>query len=544
MKPQPRPVPSEPPHRRELRNFALYRLLESALFALLAFAPYGAHLGELRYPVLAKSAAVLYSVAALTLMWMSRRSGMRVRRQAALGLCLDLLVAGMALYVQEGAENAISLMLLFNIGAGGLILTAHASLGFAGLAGSVVVGQYLSSHLLNVGAARPIAEAAMFAVTYLAAAALFHLLSRQMSQSQALAEKRGEELASLSELNELVIRRMRTGVLVVDGSHRIRLSNEAAWALLGNVSPNHRDLAKVAPALHESLWHWRQGHGEVPPAMTFAEGGPEVLPRFVPLSLTSALFLIFLDDSRVYSGRAEELTLSILGRLSASIAHQIRNPLAAISYSTQLLEESLVLPDTDRRLLEIIHSQCQRMDGIVHSILGLARRAHSQPESLELKTFARRFVEEYRSNQPLETDVLEVVTDGRPLVAVVDPQHLHQVLTVLVQNALTYGRIPGTPVHVRVVLRKDEPDGPPLLEVIDRGPGIPPAVAAQIFDPFYTTSEYGTGLGLYIARQLCEANLCALSFEPLPGGGSCFRVSLPVSQNLVQPEMRSTAGTL
>ena len=134
--------------------------------------------------------------------------------------------------------------------------------------------------------------------------------------------------------------------------------------------------------------------------MTFFEGGPEVLPRFVGLSLTDNLFLIFLDDSRIYSGRAEELTLSTLGRLSASIAHEIRNPLAAISYSTQLLEESTELPDTDRRLLEIIHSQCTRMNGIVQNILGLARQERSQTESVELVAFTRSFVHEYRGEPP------------------------------------------------------------------------------------------------------------------------------------------------
>ena len=180
----------------------------------------------------------------------------------------------------------------------------------------------------------------MFSVTYLGTALLCQQLRRQISASEALASKRGEELANLSELNELVIRRMRTGVLVVDGSHRIRLSNEAAWALIGRATDQSRDLMEVSPALQKSLWEWRQGRSEAPAAITFAEGGAEVLPRFVSLSLTDKLFLIFLDDSRIYSGRAEELTLFTLGRLSASIAHEIRNPLAAISYSAQLLDES------------------------------------------------------------------------------------------------------------------------------------------------------------------------------------------------------------
>jgi two-component system sensor histidine kinase PilS (NtrC family) len=398
----------------------------------------------------------------------------------------------------------------------------------------MLIGEYFYNRLLADGSARTAAEATMFSITYLGTALLCQQLRRQMSASEALASRRGEELASLSELNELVIRRMRTGVLVVDGSHRIRLSNEAAWALLGSGTHHRRDLMQVSEALHHSLWTWRSGRGVAPKAVTFFEGGPEVLPRFVALSLTDKLFLIFLDDSRIYSGRAEELTLFTLGRLSASIAHEIRNPLAAISYSAQLLDESSGLPDTDRRLLEIIHSQCTRMNGIVQNILGLARQERSQTESVELVAFARSFVQEYRESHPLETDVLISVNEGSRVIAMVDPQHLHQVLTVLVHNALTYGRTPGQPAQVTIAVRREEQHGAPLVEVIDRGPGIPARVVDQIFTAFFSTGDHGTGLGLYIARQLCEANQSQLLYEPVPGGGSCFRVVLPAHQVLAE----------
>jgi two-component system sensor histidine kinase PilS (NtrC family) len=115
------------------------------------------------------------------------------------------------------------------------------------------------------------------------------------------------------------------------------------------------------------------------------------------------------------------------------------------------------------------------------------------------------------------------------------------VLTVLVQNALTYGRDPGQAAQVTVAVRTDGPHGPPLVEIIDRGPGIPPKVAEQVFAPFFTTSEHGTGLGLYIARQLCEANQSTLAFEPVPGGGSCFRITLPGAQSLFRHEASSVA---
>jgi two-component system sensor histidine kinase PilS (NtrC family) len=524
--------PLHTPQRRELYFFALYRVLEAALFVLLAYVPLAPLSAEMQQPVLAKMVSVVYLAISAVLLWSARNAGVRVRRQAAIGLCCDLVAATSALLTQNGLDSGVSLLLLFNIGAGGLILTARSSLGFALLASGVVLSEYVINRLFGAGGTAPVAEAVMFSVTYLAAAVLFNLLAKQVEQSHALAEKRGEELANLSEINELVIRRMRTGVLVVDGSHRIRLWNEAAWGLLGNPSASRRDLADVAPALHQSLWHWRQGRGEVPKALTLAEGLPEVLPRFVAISLADTMVLLFLDDSRIYSDRAEELTLSTLGRLSASIAHEIRNPLAAISYSAQLLDESEQLPETDRRLLEIIHSQISRMNGIVQNILGLARQERSQTESVELVAFSRTFVQEYRENHPLETDVLQAVDSGHRAVAMVDPQHLHQVLTILVHNALTYGRRPGEPAQVTVAVRRDAATGAPILEVIDRGPGVALRVVEQIFTAFFTTSDHGTGLGLYIARQLCEANQSVLSFESVPAGGSCFRIVLPAAHSV------------
>ncbi|HLS84476.1 MAG TPA: HAMP domain-containing sensor histidine kinase [Arenimonas sp.] len=540
--PRPATVPNVPPQRRELYFFTLYRVLEAALLALVTFSPVGEYLLLISEPTLLRSVVVLYVVISIALLVASYRSHLSTAQQAAIGLAADLLVAALVLAATSGSQGGIALLLLFNVGAGALILPQRGGLGFASAAALVVLADSLYVRTLDPLNARPLAESVMFSVTYLATAVLCELLSRQMRESQALAEKRGEELANQAEINELVIRRMRTGVLVVDGNHQVKICNEAAWALLGKPSPERKQLADIAPELHKALGRWRNGRGEIPKAMTLAEGAPEVLPRFVALGLRDNLYLIFLEDSRVFSGRAEELTLATLGRLSASIAHEIRNPLAAINYSVQLLEESPDLPEADRRLLEIIHTQCQRMNGIVQDILGLARRERSQPETLDLAQFARRFVDEYRASHPLERDVLQSVAD-RPVLAMADPRHLHQVVTILVANALTYGRLPDEPARVTVSVRSGPPGTPPELDVIDRGPGIPAAVAEQIFTPFYTTSEHGTGLGLYIARQLCEANQCSLSYQPVPGGGSCFRIVLPPGMNLVQDHEAETPGS-
>jgi two-component system sensor histidine kinase PilS (NtrC family) len=347
-----------------------------------------------------------------------------------------------------------------------------------------------------------------------------------MRASEALAEQRGTDLANLAQVNDLIIRRMRTGVLLVDDANHIHQINESAWLLLGNPGIDQRDLGTVAPELSRRLYHWRTSHELDSSAVALAEGVPEVVPRFTRLSAhDDSHVLIFLDDTSLVSQRAEQLTLTTLGRLSASIAHEIRNPLAAIRYSAQLLAES-DLSDADQRMVEIINNHCGRVNEIIENILQLSRRERSRPESLDLNHWTTRFVDEYKESNDVGQDSLRSLLYPRPVEALADPQHLQQVVWNLVQNALHYGRMPNEPARVMVVARLATDHGPPLLEVTDRGPGIPPKVAAQIFEPFFTTHEYGTGLGLYLAKQMCEANQANLEYVPVAGGGSCFRMTL------------------
>jgi len=312
----------------------------------------------------------------------------------------------------------------------------------------------------------------------------------------------------------------------VDSGNRIRRINESAWHLLGSPSPERRELNEVAPELAHRIQRWRREHRLEPQPLSLAAGQPEVVPRFVRLGADADNVIVFLDDISLLSRQAERMTLSSLGRLSSSIAHEIRNPLAAISYSAQLLSESQEIDDADQRLVEIIRNQCSRMNSMVENILQLARREPSRPERVELCNWVASFVEEYRNSHEMGKDELRAIVLDHPAYVVADPGHLHQVVWNLVQNALRYGRLPEQPVRVTVQVRHlpGEAQGTPVLEVVDRGPGIPGRIAEHIFEPFFTTHEFGTGLGLYLARQMCEANQALLDYHSVPGGGSCFRI--------------------
>jgi two-component system sensor histidine kinase PilS (NtrC family) len=513
--------------RRELNFFNLYRLLEAALLALMLFSPAGMLFGESAHPILGQITTAAYLLAGVGLLvWAHRQRAMRA--QVMVGTAIDIIVATLAMHALPAASPGIALALLFNIGAAALLLPLRYGLGGAALAAGAMIGEMIWSSVYDTDA-RPLAERLMFSVSYLAIAMLTYLLGRQMRASQALAERRGAEVADLAEINELIIRRMRTAVVVVDGDGSLRLANEAALLLLGEI--DQRNLLLAAPELARRLQAWQQdGVSDDTPLRLGAEQ-TEVLPRFARLLANGDAVLVFLDDTSLVSRRAESITLATLGRFSASLAHEIRNPLAAISYATQLLEESREIVDGDRRLLQIIHQQCLRTNGIVESVLGIARRERANAEHVELVGWVRRFVEDYQQMLPPESGSVQVTNPTPSLAALVDPKHLQQVLTVLLQNALNYGRLPSQPA--RVTLAVHALDGKPTIDVTDRGPGIPEGSLSRLFRPFFTTSEHGTGLGLYIARELCRANESTLDYVPVPGGGSCFRVVLPGTHALL-----------
>ena len=512
--------------RHELTFLNAFRLVQALVYIGLAFSPAGLGWPQLTAPDFARTVATLYLVYALAALLLNRRSMPYAKVVVSASLVVDIAAAVLAISAMYDARIGIAMMLAVNLSAGALILPLRLSSFFAALATLGILGHtFLGSWGNNSGG--DLLEAALFGLAYFASTTLCHVLGRQLRATEALAEQRSTDLANLSQINELIIRRMKTGVLLVDDANRIHQINESAWMLMGNPGADQRDLGQLAPELSRRLYHWMTSGKLDETATQLADGVPEVVPRFTRLAPSDdSHVLIFLDDTSLLSRRAEELTLTSLGRLSASIAHEIRNPLAAIRYSAQLLAESKSMDATDQRMVEIINNHCIRLNEIIENILQLSRRERSRPETLDLGKWAQSFVDEYSQGNDLGADSLRVIaSNGASVAAVADPQQLQQVVWNLVQNALRYGRMPGEPARVMVVTRQGE-HGVPILEVIDRGPGIAPKVAAQIFEPFYTTHEYGTGLGLYLARQMSDANQAALEYVRVAGGGSCFRLVL------------------
>lgn len=526
--------------QRELYLFALYRVLAAGLLALLVFSPFGDIVGGMADPWLARTLSPAYLVMSVVLLAFARRARIGLWLHALAGAAIDISVAMLATHAIPHAASGIALLLLFHVAAASLFLRLRLGLTLAAAASLGLLAVYLWNQWHGQDTGRPLAVILMFAVSYFAVATLTHQLGKQMRATLRLANQRGAEAANLAEINELIIRRMRTGVLLVDRTGHVRLANEAALGLLrddddlsshSSCDTQGRTLSQLAPELAMRLAEWLGTGKSDDTPLVYGPDDAEVLPRFARLLASSDNTLIFLDDTSMLSRRAESLTLAAMGRFSASLAHEIRNPLAAINYATQLLEESHDLSTADRRLLQIIHQQCMRTNGIIESVLGLARRERAKPEHIELVGFMRNFIDDYRMVTPEENAKVRQGGEMSQLPVMFDPRHLQQIVTALVNNAVKYGRLPGEIAKIIVHLAIE--DGRPVISVLDRGPGIPDGVVAQLFRPFFTTSENGTGLGLYIANELCRANESHLEYVSVPGGGACFRITLPTQHALM-----------
>jgi two-component system sensor histidine kinase PilS (NtrC family) len=189
--------------------------------------------------------------------------------------------------------------------------------------------------------------------------------------------------------------------------------------------------------------------------------------------------LVFLEDVGRIKERAQQLKLASLGRLTASIAHEIRNPLSAIGHAGELLREERRV-EMKERLLRILNDNVIRLDRIVSDILELGRQSRAQPELLRVDEFCAGFVEHFMANEDLQAGV--IVLEVQALSLCFDRSHLHQVLWNLVSNAFRHSsRGPGA---VRIQMEGGSNDGRVELHIIDDGPGIPDTVREQIFEPF------------------------------------------------------------
>jgi len=504
-----------------LRYFNLYRLTLASIFVFLSgifgsALSLGAHNWTLFFIT-----SLIYAAVVAASFVMQRLRWPRFTWQLAIQIGGDIVFLSVLSNASGGIQNNIGLLLLVSLAAAGMISRGKITLFFAALASIASLLEHSYAVLYDDGEAAQFIQVGLLCMSYFAVAWLAHTLAKYAVDSQQLAQRRGRELVSLSEANRLVMRDMQDGVLVVDGMGMIMQMNQRAERMLRKSVSMGSALSETFPILFEQYVMWRNT-GSASRDTLQLDVGVQARLNFVAIERDAARgAVIFLEDMQRVRAEAQQIKLAALGRLTANIAHEVRNPLSAISYAAELLREE---PGDakQQRLLQIVLDNTQRINQIVQDVMQLNRRDRAQPERFDLDAMLRAFVEEFCMAEHVEPEVM-VLAGMSGINVLFDRGHLRQILWNLCRNAIRYGRnLPGS---LRLAMRVE--DGRGVLDVQDDGPGITVEQRGKLFEPFFTTASDGTGLGLYIAKELCEANGARLEYRDTGGGrsGACFHIT-------------------
>lgn len=524
---------------RTLQTFCATRVVISVM--LLAYLSVSTEKGYwVSDKFLYREACSLYVLQAIMFFVLSLYERRRFRLQLNAGITIDIFLISLLYLAAGGTKSGLAILYLFPLAGGAILAPLTMALFFTSVVAIILLLENWYQ-FFQMRADGGMSQAGLYGAAFFVAAYFMNRLAARLLRQEELAVQRGRDLHIQQAINRLVMADMGDGILVVDGEGNIHIANPAAERMLGLALPHRQE-----------RYHLSQLSTLQPIAQAFSEwletrvtAGPlqEGLPIFVrvrrdnfiidertlqgemsrpdPVAHLKLRFatvetgspqdervVIFMQDVSEIENRAQQLKLASMGRLTASIAHEVRNPLSAVSHAASLLKEEVVQPP-HKRMLSIIEDNVGRLNRMIEDILKLSRKAQSQAEPIALDTLISEIVTEFQEMRSVQPGLIRVEGAARKKV-LFDPLHLREVLTNLLGNALRYAS--GAPGSIQIYIVWS-PASPLEIHVQDDGPSISAEVRAHLFEPFYTTSSKGTGLGLYVARELCANNGAMLDYE-------------------------------
>lgn len=497
-----------------LKIFYIYRVISASVFVMLLWLHVGPTSQEKLNLPLYQFASLGYLAISLLMGFLIFRRVLSYPHLAQYFLFTDIVFITLLMHACGGVTSGIGALLAVSIAAGGLLIGGRCAVVFASLATLAVLAEEAYMMQAQSFNATSLNYSGVLGISFFAIALLSVILAQRVEQSASLARQHAQTIARLEELNRYIIQHLQSGILLVDASQRVVLCNQSALRLLG-LTKTPDALAGMSAVLPGVFHDWLEDRSQSF-AIVPVEGQEDIQVRFSELSIDGeCLYMLLFEDIALHNQRLQQSKLASLGRLTASIAHEIRNPLSAISHAGQLLSEAPDLQPEDKRLTEIIQNHCQRVNAIIEDILKLSRRNRSQEESIPLDRWLTDYVQELNLHHQgrFQLSILQPQQN-----ACIDARHLKQILDNLCNNALKHSPLEQGPILVEV-------DGSPCIRIMDHGNGIAPSHLQHLFEPFFTTSHQGTGLGLYISRELAELNKAELSYARLRNK-TCFTLSL------------------
>lgn len=510
---------------KALSYFNFYRFLIAFLFVSLYWAsqlppPLGAY-NRTQFAV----AAHVYLAMSIVIAFFIQLKKPRFRVQVAAQVFGDIIMIITLMHASAGLNSGFGMLLVIVVAGGSILSPGRLGVLFAAVASLAVLGHEGYIYILPEFPPPNYTHAGILGITFFLTAFICQELSNRVVETKALAERQAVDIQNLSQLNENIVQRMQSGIMVVDDEFNVRLLNNAVKRLL-NVNPagEGERVADISPELHTCVSAWFHGEGERTVILHPPGGASDVQVSFSRLSIKGKFQLVlFIEDTAMLRQRAQQMKLASLGRLTASIAHEVRNPLGAISHAGQLLAESESLSTEDKRLTSIIEEHSRRVNRIIENIMGISRRERAQPVKVDLAQWLCDVVGEFGMTHKLENGAIKLIMPETEVYAHIDPDQLRQVMWNLLENGVRYSR--GYPL-IEIECSIQDGSERPYIDIVDHGSGINPADVERLFEPFFTTNAKGSGLGLYIARELCEANQASLILHRNTERGCCFRIAL------------------
>lgn len=512
---------------RPLHLLNLYRLLISGIFVALIFSntqvkPFGIFNPEL-FQIVSFGYLIASILNGITIRWRWPALWFQTHAHILLDFCAIILI----MHASGGVKSGVGLLLLIPVSAISILSLGRSSIFYAAL---MTLFLLLDQAYLQLSQDIP----ATYTQTGLLGGILFltafltNYLVKKTEDIVEIASQREVDLANMEQLTQFIMQRMQTAIIVVDYLGNVKLVNDTATNLLKikehakeqmNEQMNLYDYSLELGDIFQS-WHEVpdfQGHN-----FKLENSSTQLSVKFAALGDNAdSGSVVFIEDNAELTQQAQQLKLASLGRLTASIAHEMRNPLAAIRHAGELLNESPSLEETDKRLTEIIDKQSVRVNEIISTILDMSRRQQAAQENINLFQWIQEFLNEY-IQLPQERFYLKF--ESEDLEVTFDRQHLHQIFNNLIQNALRHTieyNHHFRPVVITVGI--DAMNKNIYLQVMNYGPRIPKEDLPQLFEPFFTTEATGTGLGLYISQEMAVCNSAKLEYIDI-NEGACFQL--------------------
>jgi two-component system sensor histidine kinase PilS (NtrC family) len=445
-------------------------------------------------------------------------------KHLSLSMMIDIFLLHALMYCNEGISSGLANLVVISVAAGNILVQGRLGTLLAATAALLSLGIEIQPVLYRGAGVQGVVQSGLLGIIYFATAFILQNIARRISSSDQLAHRRAKNIAQLEKLNHQIIQRMLTGIIVTDEFGNIRLMNQAAanLAFASGTRPEGRN--QLPDELRERFDRWVFDSDTRSPPFRPDASRPAVQANFTQLEKDHGHdILIFLEDTSKVAHQAQQMKLASLGRLTAGIAHEIRNPLGAISHASQLLAESELLDAADRKMTDIILRHARRMNGIIENVLQLSRRKQPEAQLLDLYPWIQEFITTYTAEGGIQAHI-NIESAAEEIQARFDPSQLEQVLANLFDNGLRYSKEGAGMSALKLRIGVNEISKRAYVDIIDFGKGIDEKNLQHIFEPFFTTNRTGTGLGLYLCRELCEANQAQLDYIKSKHE-SCFRIT-------------------